>query len=172
MQCPETGECIQKVLKELINEFNILDTVTVGEKVIEIEKFLGGDLNFVNQVTGIGGFASTFSCLWCKCPKQDRADMSKDWSMTDVSKDARTVKENTQCAQKPKSNKTRFNCNSAPIFPSVPIAKLVPDTLHLFLRIMDQLVYQLTFYLQHCDNILRLNPNLKLEYCTNVSSMT
>lgn len=38
----------------------------------------------------------------------------------------------------------------------------------MFLRIMDQLVYQLTFYLQQCDNIVRLNPDLKLETCSNL----
>ena len=168
VQCPETGECIQKALKELIDEFNSIDSVTVGEKVIRIDKFLGGDLKFLNQVTGIGGFASIFSCLWCKCPKTDRADMSKVWSMTDRSKGARTVEEIIDCSQKPKSSKTRFNCNSSPIFPSVPISKVIPDTLHLFLRIMDQLVYQLTFYLQQRDNIVRLNPDLKLETCSNL----
>ena len=33
---------------------------------------------------------------------------------------------------------------------------------------MDQLVYQLTFYLQQCDNIIKLNPKLKLEACVNL----
>ncbi len=101
VQCPETAECcIQKALKELIDEFNDLDLVTLGEKVIS-DKFLGGDLKFLNQVTGIGAFSCIFSCLWCKCPKTDRADMSKVWSMTDRSKGARTVEEIIECSKKP-----------------------------------------------------------------------
>ena len=168
VQCPETGEDIHKALKILIQEFNALNSVVINGREIRIEKFLGGDLKFLNQVTGIGGFAGLFSCLWCKCPKLDRSDMTKEWSMTDVSKGARTVDEITACSKKPKSNKTRFNCNASPIFPSIPIAKVIPDTLHLVLRMMDQLVYQVTFYLQNCDNIVRLTANLNLQNCTNL----
>ena len=32
VQCPETGECIQKALRELIDEFNSLDSITLGKK--------------------------------------------------------------------------------------------------------------------------------------------
>ncbi|KAJ8046834.1 hypothetical protein HOLleu_05640 [Holothuria leucospilota] len=94
--------------------------------------------------------------------------MGKEWSITDVSKGARTVEDIVRCSKKPKSNKTRFNCNREPVFSSVPISKVIPDTLHLFLRIMDQLVYQLTYYLQHQDNIVRVNPNIDLQMCTNL----
>lgn len=45
---------------------------------------------------------------------------------------------------------------------------IVPDTLHMFLRIMDQLVYQLTFYLQHCDNCTRLSASTVLDNCNNL----
>ena len=100
VQCPETGECIKEALSELINEFNNLEQFEVDGRVIIVDKFLGGDLKFLNQVTGIGGFASTYSCLWCKCPRNDRSDTSMHWSMTDTSKGARTVEEITECAKK------------------------------------------------------------------------
>ena len=148
VQCPETGECIQKALKELTDEFNTLNSVEIDGKMVVIE--IGGDLKFLNQVTGIGGFASTFSCLWCRCPKVDRSDVAKKWFMTDTSKGARTIEEISKCAKLSNNSKTKFNCKSVHIFHSVPICKVIPDTLHLFRRIMDQLVYQLTFYLQHC----------------------
>lgn len=168
VKCPETGDCIRAALKELIDEFNNLDQVVVDEKIVKVEKYLGGDLKFLNQVTGIGGFASIFSCLWCKCPKSDRSDVTKEWSMRDVTMGARTVEEIAECAKKAKNCKTKFNCNSTPIFPSVPISRIVPDTLHMFLRIMDQLVYQLTFYLQHCDNCTRLSASTVLDNCNNL----
>ena len=168
VQCPETGECIYKALRNLIDEFNSLEFVEINGKFVEVVKFVGGDLKFLNQVTGIGGFASTFSCLWCKCSKVERSDVTKKWSMTDTSQGARTVEEITRCAKMPKNSKNKFNCNAKPIFSSVPIARVIPDTLHLFLRIMDQLVYQLTYHLQHLDNCVRLNPNLNLDKCTNL----
>ena len=168
VQCPETGEIIQAALKELIDEVNSLTSVTVDGKEVIVEVFIGGDLKFLNQVTGIGGFASIHSCLWCKCSKQDRSDVSLEWSMTDVTKGARMVDEITENSGKPKSSKSRYNCNTPPIFHSVPISRVVPDTLHLFLRIMDQLVYQLVYYLQTCDNIVRLSLNLDLQKCDNL----
>ena len=168
VQCPETGEIIQAALKELIDEVNSLTSVTVDGKEVIVEVFIGGDLKFLNQVTGIGGFASIHSCLWCKYSKQHRSDVSLEWSMTDVTKGARTVDEITENSGKPKSSKSRYNCNTPPIFHSVPISRVVPDTLHLFLRIMDQLVYQLVYYLQTCDNIVRLSLNLDLHKCDNL----
>ena len=166
VQCPETGECIQKALKELTDEFNTLNSVEIDGKMVVIE--IGGDLKFLNQVTGIGGFASTFSCLWCRCPKVDRSDVAKKWFMTDTSKGARTIEEITKCAKMSNNSKTKFNCKSVHIFHSVPICKVIPDTLHLFRRIMDQLVYQLTFYLQHCDGCVHLNPKHDLKNCNNL----
>lgn len=60
VQCPETGESIRKALKNLIEESNLLTSVEINGQVIQVEKFLGGDLKFLNQVTGIGGFAGYF----------------------------------------------------------------------------------------------------------------
>ena len=42
VQCPETGECIQKALRVLIEEFNSLESVSVGENEILVEKYIGG----------------------------------------------------------------------------------------------------------------------------------
>ena len=36
---------------------------------------------------------------------------------------------------------------------------IVPDTLHLFLRISDQMIYQLMKYLQDEDNIVRITED-------------
>ena len=168
VQCPETAECIPEALIVLIGEFNDLDHIQVNDKKIKVEKFIGGDLKFLNQVTGIGGFASTYSCLWCKCAKNDRSDTTKTWSMTDASKGARTIEEIADFAKKPKSSKTKYNCTRSPIFPSVPVSRIIPDTLHLFLRIMDQLVYQLTYHLRYMDNCVKLSNTFIVENCDNL----
>ena len=168
VQCPEKGEIIEVALKNLIDEFNSLTSVEINGETIEIEKYVGGDLKFLNQVTGIAGFGADFSCLWCKCHKLDRADIEKDWSMTDVSKRARTVDEITKFSQLAKTSKARFNVIRSPLFTSIPIHRVIPDTLHLFLRIMDQLVNNLTSYLQKEDNIIRCTAKTNLQNCTNL----
>ena len=57
----------------------------------------------------------------------------------------------SMAAIKSKSNK--FNCSIPPIFNFIPIARVVPDSLHLFLRISDQLIHQLIKDLKQLDNI-------------------
>ena len=122
VQCPETRNCLRRALKDLFDDFNSLDFIETDGKLIEVVKFVGGDLKFLNQVTGIGGFASTYSCLWCKCTKQDRSDVTKKWSMTDTTQGARTVEQITECAKMHKKSTTKFNCDAEPIFSSVSIS--------------------------------------------------
>lgn len=49
VKCPETGDCIRAALKKLIDEFNNLDQVVVDEKIVKVERYLGGDLNFLKS---------------------------------------------------------------------------------------------------------------------------
>ena len=123
-----------------------------GQKVT-IDKYLGGDLKFLNQMLGISGFASTFSCLWCHCPKDERYDVSKLWSMTNTALGVRTIEGITACSKKKKSDPSKFNCVESPVFPSIPVSKVIPDTLHLCLRICDQMVSHLFAYLLKLDNL-------------------
>ena len=59
--------------------------------------------------------------------------MDKTWSLTDPAKGARTVQEITEKSKLAKSNKNRHNCRKAPLFPFIPIKRVVIDSLHLFL---------------------------------------
>jgi len=55
--------------------------------------------------------------------------MDMDWSLSDVSKGARTIEEIKTKMNKP--IKERFGCDNIPIFESIPIDHVVIDTLHL-----------------------------------------
>ena len=48
-------QCLKQNLSELFEEFINLESVIVNGKNIIVEKFLGGDLKFSNQVMGIDG---------------------------------------------------------------------------------------------------------------------
>ena len=56
--------------------------------------FLGGDWKFLALCTGIDSAMSNYSRIWCKCPKFDRYDMAKKWSISDPEFGARTIEEN------------------------------------------------------------------------------
>lgn len=98
-----------------------------------------------SYVLGIDGATSTYSCIWCKCPKQQRFDPTEKWSLTDTTKGARSTEENSKQAGK------KFNVSNVPLFPSIPLANVVIDNLHLFLRVSDVLIDQLIIELKRQD---------------------
>ena len=75
--------------------------------------------------------------------------------MTNPEKDARTIKK--------KQKAKKFNCSNPPLCESIPLVRVVPDRLHLFLRIADQLVNQLIKGLKNQDNITKLAQYSSIE---------
>lgn len=168
VKVPEKYECIKEGLKEIIQEVNGLKYIDVMGKNIRIELFLGGDLKFLNLVNGIDGFGSHYSCLWCKCPSKERHDTKKEWSMTNPELGARTVEEISQCSTI-RIKAKKYNCSHKPIFLNIAIDHVVPDTLHLFLRIADQLVNHLIYELRKKDNVTANSTTYTPESCSNMS---
>ncbi|XP_071810826.1 uncharacterized protein [Apostichopus japonicus] len=160
-KCKEDNVSLKSAIHDLIQEFDTLSCVTINGKEIKIDKYLGGDLKYLNQILGIAGFASNFSCLWCHCRRDDRFDMSKSWSMTDTKEGARTIEGIIQCSHKRANDQMKYNCIEEPVFQSVPIHKVIPDTLHLCLRIGDQLVGHIISYLRRMDNIEKCSMTMK-----------
>ncbi len=67
----------------------------------------------------------------------------------------RTVEKIKRMAsEKVKSKK--FNCSHPPIFDFIPITRVIPDSLHLFSRIADQIIHQLIKELKTEDNVQKL----------------
>ena len=102
-----------------------------------MQYFLGGDWKFLALVCGIESASSNHACIWCKCSKIERWDMSITWSLMDSRKGGEEI---TQKAKLPKSNKKCHNCSRAPLFSFIPLNRVVIDSLHLFLRIADVLI--------------------------------
>jgi hypothetical protein len=107
---------------------------------------------------GIDSAISEYACIWCKCPMSERSDINKSWSITDQSKGARTIKEISDLA-KCKKTKTykHFNCSRQSLFPMIHIDHVIIDTLHLFLRISDNLINLLILELRRQDFIDKIN---------------
>ena len=93
---------------------------------------------------------STYSCIWCKCPKSDRYDMEKTWSISDPEQGARTVEETIRLSEK---RKKQYNVSNAPLFPTIPLTNVVIDNLHMFLRVSDVLIKLLVVELKRQDAI-------------------
>ena len=61
----------------------------------------------------------------------DCADVEKKWSILNPSLGARTIEENITLYKLPKSKK-EYNVSNPPLFPTIPLTKVVIDNLHLF----------------------------------------
>ena len=105
------------------------------------------------QITGIDSATSQYSCIWCKCPREERYNPEKVWSLSDQSQGARTIDENVSNAEK--RGKKQFNVSRTPLFPMIPLSRVVIDNLHLFLRIADVLIDLLIVELKRHDAIDR-----------------
>lgn len=147
-------------LQDICEEAKDLDVVTINGKVYNIALYLGGDWKFLATVCGLESATSDFACIWCKCPKEKRFDMTLQWSLIDLTKGARSIKEITEKAKLPKKSKDRFNCCKTPIFPFIPLHRVVIDNLHLFLRISDVLINLLIRDIRIIDGMEKITKKL------------
>ena len=138
--CESDYSALHEALQDIISEANHLKHVIINSNTYNIEYYLGGDMKFLALVCGIESANSTHSCIWCKCPKNQRHQMDVKWSISDTKYGARTIEEISTMSQLSKSNKNRYNCNHKPMFPFIPIHHVIIDSLHLFLRIADILI--------------------------------
>ena len=133
----ERFDLLRESLSNLIQEVKTLLSITVNEFTFPIEYYLCGDLKFLAIVCGIESAMATYSCVWCTCASSERHDMSKDWSITDVDKGARTIDSIISCHKKSKNK--RLGCIHLPLFQTIAVDHTIPDILHLYLRITDVL---------------------------------
>jgi len=56
-------------------------------------------------VCGLEGANSNYACIWCKCPSDDRCDMTVKWSISNPEQGARTTEEIAEKSKLPKNSK-------------------------------------------------------------------
>ena len=164
LKIAESYEELLAGVQDICEEAKDLEVISIKEKVykIIIFWFLGGDLKFLATVCGLDSANAEYACIWCKCPKIQRFDMTLQWSITDINKGARTIiiQEISEKAKLPKKSKLRYNCSETLIFSFIPIERVVIDHLHLFLRISDVLINLLIRNLQVIDGIDKATSTL------------
>lgn len=105
---------------------------------------------WISPTAGIDAACSKYSCIWCKCPSDERYDPDRKWSVANQAEGARTVEENIELASR---RGKKFNVSHRPLFPSIPLSNVVIDNLHLFLRVADVLINLLITELKRQDAI-------------------
>ena len=102
------------------------------------------------MITGIDSATATYACIWCKCPALERYDRTQHWSISDVKLGARTIEENRSIAM---SRCKKYNVSHTPLFPTIPLTRVVVDNLHMFLTVADTLIDLLILELRRLDKI-------------------
>ena len=95
---PEKYDTLKIGLADIRNEVENLKTLEHSGIQFTVNYFLGGDLKFLAIVTGIDSASSTYACIWCKVPNDQRYDAEKQWSMSETAKGAQTIEENIRLA--------------------------------------------------------------------------
>lgn len=90
---PENYEKLAESLSDIRRDVESLKHLEVGTECFAIEWFLGGDWNFLACVCGLVAATVSHPCIWCKCPLYHKYDGTKEWSLSDTSKGARTIDE-------------------------------------------------------------------------------
>ena len=82
-----------------------LSTIVVDGHEFTVNLYLGGDWKFLAVLCGIDAVNAHYSCIWCKCPSNERHNMEKPWSVIEVTQGARTVDEISRLSKLPKGSK-------------------------------------------------------------------
>lgn len=134
LKTTESYDNLKESLSDLTAEMTKLSKVKVGGKHYNIEYFLGGDWKFLACVCGLGAANQDHACICCKCPPNQRRDIQRAWSLSNSAQGARSLEEIANFAKSKK-----LNCKATPLFSFTPLDHVIIDTLHLFLRISDNL---------------------------------
>ena len=119
-----------------INTLNREKHIRVGEKIINLELFFGGDYKFLLMVLGLQNATCNHACIWCKVHKDGRWNMSHDHRHFNEGPLRRTMKEIKEMASKSKNN---YCCVRQPLV-EIDLDHIVLDELHLMLRVVDVLM--------------------------------
>ena len=141
-----------KDIRDEINEISSNGISALGKK-FDVHFYLGGDWKFIAAVCGLDAANSTFSCIWCNYAKNQRHCLETQWSIVDEDKGARTTQSIIDASKLPKRSTSCYNVSHEPLFTSIPIHRVIPDNLHLFLRIADVLINLLITELRRQDGI-------------------
>jgi hypothetical protein len=137
----ETSErCFRDIFTD-INELVLDKKIDVDGQTINLEFFLGGgNYKFILLLLGLSGATSNYACSWCKVHKDEIWNMKYDLEYYSCSKLKRTLEDLKKSATK--SSKESYCSVKTPLL-NIELDHVIPDELHLLLRIMDVLINNL-----------------------------
>lgn len=153
IKCNETYENMKICCNAIFSEFNDLiqtPEISVDEKTYPLDIFFNGDMKFIQICMGLNGSTANFACPWCTVSKEERCDISKDADHYESDQLRRTLKRMTS-----DSATNKFGSKHEPLIQIEP-NRIVPDELHLLMRISDVLLQNLIDDCRQLDDEARI----------------
>ena len=148
---PEDYEILKGSLPLLFKEINELirtGSILINNEHVKLEFFLGGDLKFLLMMLGLSSATADYACLWCKVHKDNRWDTSKGMDFYNQEPNRRTLKDIIKCLE----SEDCFSCKNKPLL-DIEVDHVVPDELHLLLRVTDRLLQNVIDEVRERDSI-------------------
>ena len=123
----ESYESLAEGLKDIIDEVSTIahNGLEVDECLYSVRFYLGGDWKFLAMVCGLDSANSNYACIWCTCPKEERHNTAKEWSIQETEKGARTITSIIAASKLPARSTRKFNCSRPPLFKDVQLIELL-----------------------------------------------
>ena len=161
VKSPESYEMLASSCSLLFKDIN--DVIKEGKielsdgKFVDVDLYLCADMKFLLLILGRTGATSTFSCIWCYIHKADRYDMSHDDDFYNEEK------QRTLQADREHVLTESYGCRYLPLL-NIEVNRVIPDELHLFLRITDNLLDNIKTYAQDRDKKASIRGNKSTFY--------
>ena len=146
----EKYEVLKPHLVNIVKTVESFTTYTHDGIEYEIVYYLAGDYKFLLEILGLCAANSNYSCIYCTKHKSKYYDHS-------IKGQLRTIQEIIDNSKKADSSKSKFGCKREPIFKTIPLDRVLIDTLHMFLRITDRLIEKLVRDCETADKRQRGN---------------
>lgn len=137
LKCKENYEMLSVCCSPIIQEFNQLvktPIINVNGKEYVLDIFFGGDMKWIQIFLGLCGATGNYACPWCHVSKVDRTDLTKEmmfYESREMKRTSLTLAEHS---------KTKTYGSKYPPLIEIDPCKIVPDELHLLLRVSDILL--------------------------------
>ena len=105
LKIEENYEKLLAGLQDICEKAKDIEVISIKENVYTVIWFLGGDWKFLSTVCDLDSANAEHACILFKCPKDNRFNMTLQWSISDSSEGARTTQEISEKAKLPKKSK-------------------------------------------------------------------
>lgn len=145
----ENMDNIAIVMKEISLQMQNAVEVNVDDSSYKIEYFVIADQKFLALILGIANARTKYFCPWCECPKDQRYCIEKDFplrNMTTLHERAAQIAGKSINAIKAYARGDGKGTVQMPSLLNVEFSNIIPDIMHIFLRIVEKFLTCLYMY--------------------------